>query len=91
MRDTDSYAGLQVAKKAKDSYGKLLVSGLTSLVLVQATINLFAVMGMAPLIDPAAGADAPVPEKPAQPAPAPVRRGPRRPPGDPLGPGMDRR
>jgi cell division protein FtsW len=43
------YAGLQVAKKAKDSYGKLLVAGLTSLVVVQATINLFAVMGMAPL------------------------------------------
>jgi cell division protein FtsW len=43
------YAGLQVAKKAKDGYGKLLVAGLTSLVLVQATINLFAVMGMAPL------------------------------------------
>jgi cell division protein FtsW len=43
------YAGLQIAKKAKDSYGKLLVAGLTSLVLVQATINLFAVMGLAPL------------------------------------------
>jgi cell division protein FtsW len=43
------YAGLQIAKKAKDSYGKLLVAGLTSLVVVQATINLFAVMGMAPL------------------------------------------
>jgi cell division protein FtsW len=43
------YAGLQVAKKAKDNYSKLLVAGLTSLVLVQATINLFAVMGLAPL------------------------------------------
>ena len=43
------YAGLQIAKKAKDDYGKLLVAGLTSLVVVQATINLFAVMGMAPL------------------------------------------
>jgi cell division protein FtsW len=43
------YAGLQIAKKAKDGYGKLLVAGLTSLVLVQATINLFAVMGLAPL------------------------------------------
>jgi cell division protein FtsW len=43
------YAGLQVAKKAKDGYGKLLVAGLTSLVLVQASINLFAVMGLAPL------------------------------------------
>jgi len=43
------YAGLKTAQKAKDSYSKLLVSGLTSLVLVQATINLFAVMGLAPL------------------------------------------
>jgi cell division protein FtsW len=43
------YAGLQIAKNAKDNYGKLLVAGLTSLVLVQATINLFAVMGLAPL------------------------------------------
>jgi cell division protein FtsW len=46
---TFGYAGLQVAKKAKDGYGKLLVAGLTSLIVVQATINLFAVMGLAPL------------------------------------------
>jgi cell division protein FtsW len=43
------YAGLKVAQKAKDTYGRLLVAGLTSLILVQATINLFAVMGLAPL------------------------------------------
>ena len=43
------YAGLKVAQKAKDNYSKLLVAGLTSLILVQATINLFAVMGLAPL------------------------------------------
>jgi cell division protein FtsW len=43
------YAGLKVAQRAKDNYGKLLVAGLTSLILVQATINLFAVMGLAPL------------------------------------------
>src|SRR6185295_9957556 len=43
------YAGLKVAQKARDNYGKLLVAGLTSLILVQATVNLFAVMGMAPL------------------------------------------
>jgi cell division protein FtsW len=43
------YAGLKIAQNAKDAYGKILVSGLTSLVLVQAIINLFAVMGMAPL------------------------------------------
>jgi len=43
------YAGLKTAQKAKDIYSKLLVTGLTSLVMVQAIINLFAVMGMAPL------------------------------------------
>ncbi|HEU5252616.1 MAG TPA: putative lipid II flippase FtsW [Solirubrobacterales bacterium] len=43
------YAGLKTAQKAKDVYSKVLVTGLTSLVLVQAIINLFAVMGMAPL------------------------------------------
>jgi cell division protein FtsW len=43
------YAGLQTAKKARDRYTKLLAAGLTSLVLVQATINLFAVLGLAPL------------------------------------------
>jgi cell division protein FtsW len=43
------YAGLKTAQKARDTYGRILVAGLTSLVLVQATINLFAVMGMAPL------------------------------------------
>jgi cell division protein FtsW len=43
------YAGLRIAQGARDAYGKILVAGLTSLVLVQATINLFAVMGLAPL------------------------------------------
>ena len=43
------YAGFKVAQKAKDTYGRLLVAGLTSLILVQATINLFAVLGLAPL------------------------------------------
>lgn len=43
------YAGLKVAQKAKDNYGKLLVAGLTSMILITATINLFAVMGLAPL------------------------------------------
>ena len=38
------YAGLKVAQKAKDNYGKLLVAGLTSLILVQAAINLFAII-----------------------------------------------
>ncbi len=44
-----AYAGLRTAQKARDRYGKLLVAGLTSLIVVQATINLFAVMGLAPL------------------------------------------
>jgi cell division protein FtsW len=43
------FAGLKVAQKAKDNYSRILVAGLTSLILVQATINLFAVMGLAPL------------------------------------------
>jgi cell division protein FtsW len=43
------YAGLQTAKRARDVYGKVLVAGLTSLILVQAAVNLFAVMGLAPL------------------------------------------
>jgi cell division protein FtsW len=43
------YAGLRVAQRARDRYSKLLVAGLTSLILVQAMINLFAVMGLAPL------------------------------------------
>jgi cell division protein FtsW len=43
------YAGLKIAQKAKDNYAKLLVAGLTSMVLITATINLFAVMGLAPL------------------------------------------
>ena len=43
------YAGLQTARKARDPYAKLLAAGLTSLVVVQAVINLFAVLGLAPL------------------------------------------
>src|SRR4029453_15212902 len=40
---------LQIARRARDRYGKLLATGLTSLVLVQAVINLCAVLGLAPL------------------------------------------
>lgn len=43
------YAGLQTAKRARDRYTKLLAAGLTVLVLTQATLNLFAVLGLAPL------------------------------------------
>jgi cell division protein FtsW len=44
-----AFAGLRTAQRAKDRYTKLLAAGLVSLVMVQATINLFAVMGLAPL------------------------------------------
>ena len=44
-----AYAGLRAAKVAGDRYTKLLGAGLTSLILCQATLNLFAVMGLAPL------------------------------------------
>ena len=43
------YAGFQIARKAKDDYGRILAAGLTGLILVQACLNLYAVMGMAPL------------------------------------------
>jgi cell division protein FtsW len=43
------YAGLRTAKLAKDRYSKLLAAGVTSLVLSQASLNFFAVLGMAPL------------------------------------------
>lgn len=44
-----AYAGLRIAQNARDRYGKLLAAGLTSMVLVQALVNLLAVFGMAPL------------------------------------------
>ena len=43
------FAGFRTAQRAKDRYGKLLAAGLTSLILTQAVLNLFAVMGLAPL------------------------------------------
>jgi cell division protein FtsW len=44
-----AYAGLRIAQSARDRYGKLLAAGLTSLVVVQALVNLLAVFGLAPL------------------------------------------
>ena len=44
-----AYAGLRVAQRARDRYAKLLAAGLTTMILVQATLNLFAVLGLAPL------------------------------------------
>jgi cell division protein FtsW len=43
------YAGLRAAHRARDRYGKLLAAGLTSLILAGAALNLFAVLGLAPL------------------------------------------
>ncbi len=43
------YAGLRIAQNARDRYGKLLAAGLTSLIMVQALVNLLAVFGLAPL------------------------------------------
>jgi cell division protein FtsW len=44
-----AYAGLRVAKRASGAYAKLLAAGLTSLILSQACLNIFAVLGLAPL------------------------------------------
>jgi cell division protein FtsW len=44
-----AYAGFRTAKLAKDNYAKLLAAGLTALILTQAALNFFAVLGMAPL------------------------------------------
>jgi cell division protein FtsW len=43
------YAGFRAAKAARDRYAKLLAAGVTSLILAQAVLNFFAVMGLAPL------------------------------------------
>jgi cell division protein FtsW len=44
-----AYAGFRAAKLARDRYSKLLAAGITALILCQATLNMFAVMGLAPL------------------------------------------
>ncbi len=43
------YAGLRTAKAATTRYGALLAAGLTALILCQALLNIFAVLGLAPL------------------------------------------
>ena len=43
------YAGFRTAKLARDRYSMLLAAGVTSLILAQAVLNFFAVMGLAPL------------------------------------------
>jgi cell division protein FtsW len=44
-----AYAGLRSARMAKDLYAKLLAAGITSVILIQATVNFFAVLGVLPL------------------------------------------
>jgi cell division protein FtsW len=44
-----AYAGLRTARNAKGAYAKLLAGGLTSLILCQALLNVYAVLGLAPL------------------------------------------
>ena len=44
-----AYAGLRVAKMARGQYAQLLAAGITSLILCQALLNVFAVLGLAPL------------------------------------------
>jgi cell division protein FtsW len=43
------YAGLRTAKAARGTYAKLLAAGLTSLILCQALLNIYTVLGLAPL------------------------------------------
>jgi len=44
-----AYAGLRIARNAQGEYAKLVATGLTCLVLAQATLNIFTVLGLAPL------------------------------------------
>jgi cell division protein FtsW len=44
-----AYSGLRIARRAAGAYAKLLAAGLTSIVLCQALLNIFVVLGMAPL------------------------------------------
>jgi cell division protein FtsW len=44
-----AYAGLRTAKAARGTYAKLLAAGLTSLILCQALLNVYTVLGLAPL------------------------------------------
>ena len=44
-----AWAGMRAARAAKGAYAKLLAAGLTSLILCQASLNVFAVLGLAPL------------------------------------------
>jgi cell division protein FtsW len=44
-----AYSGFRIAKRAHGLYAQLLAAGITSLILCQATLNVFTVLGLAPL------------------------------------------
>ena len=44
-----AFAGFRIAKEARDAYGRILAGSLTALIVLQAGLNMYAVMGMAPL------------------------------------------
>src|SRR5437763_16813840 len=44
-----AWAGLRTARRAAGRYAKLLATGLTSLILCQGILNIFVVLGLAPL------------------------------------------
>jgi cell division protein FtsW len=44
-----AYAGLRTARRTKDLYAKLVAAGITSVIVIQATVNFFAVLGVMPL------------------------------------------
>ncbi len=44
-----AFAGFRIAQRARDSYSQLLAARITALILSQAVLNVFAVLGLAPL------------------------------------------
>jgi cell division protein FtsW len=44
-----AYAGLRAARRAKGTYALLIAVGVTSLIVLQAALNVFAVLGLAPV------------------------------------------
>jgi cell division protein FtsW len=44
-----AYAGLRIARNAQGEYAKLVATGITCLIMAQAMLNIFTVLGLAPL------------------------------------------
>ena len=44
-----AYAGLRTARRARDPFAKLVAAGITALILCQALLNIYTVLGLAPL------------------------------------------